>query len=286
MSQRPFSLSPDPAFLYHSRRHVTALSMLEYGLISEAPIVLVTGEIGTGKTTLIRHLLNKLDASIVVGLISNTHKTFGSLMEWVCLAFGLNFEGRHPAALWDELTRFLIGEFAKGKRALLIVDEAQNMNEDVLEELRVLSNINSDGNLALQIFIVGQPELRETLRKKSLDQFTQRIVVDFHLTALTVKETRQYIQHRLGVAGSNRSIFQSDAILAIHQVTEGIPRLINALCEQALVYAFADGRTRVTAKVIGEVVTEKQTLGLFGGHKNHYDADTGSSGLALARQDK
>jgi type II secretory pathway predicted ATPase ExeA len=169
--ERPFALSPDPAFLYRSRKHGMALTMLEYGLINEAPIIVVTGEIGAGKTTLIRHLLNQFDDKTAVGLISNTHKAFGELIQWVSMAFGLPHEGKEKVALYQAFVDFLIKEYAKGKRTVLIVDEAQNMDADTLEELRVISNINADKHLVLQLILVGQPELRETLRRQLVKQY-------------------------------------------------------------------------------------------------------------------
>lgn len=268
--ERPFTLSPDPAFLYRSRKHGMALTMLEYGLINEAPIIVVTGEIGAGKTTLIRHLLNQFDERTAVGLISNTHKSFGYLMQWVAMAFGLPHEGKDKVALYQAFVEFLIGEYAKGRRTVLIVDEAQNMDADTLEELRVISNINADKNLVLQTILVGQPELRDTLRQSRLEQFAQRIAVDYHLDALELKETREYIQHRLELAGGNRNIFMPDAVLAVFEHSAGVPRLINSLCDTALVYAFAEGRLRVNGKIVNALVAEKQARGLFGAGKINY----------------
>jgi len=268
--ERPFALSPDPAFLYRSRKHGMAITMLEYGLINEAPIIVVTGEIGAGKTTLIRHLLNQFDERTAVGLISNTHKSFGYLMQWVAMAFGLPHEGKDKVALYQAFVEFLIGEYAKGRRTVLIVDEAQNMDADTLEELRVISNINADKNLVLQTILVGQPELRDTLRQSRLEQFAQRIAVDYHLEALELKETREYIQHRLELAGGNRNIFMPDAVLAVFEHSAGVPRLINSLCDTALVYAFAEGRLRVNGKIVHTLVSEKKARGLFGAGKINY----------------
>jgi general secretion pathway protein A len=268
--ERPFALTPDPSFLYRSRKHGMALTMLEYGLINDAPIIVITGEIGAGKTTLIRQLLNQLDDRTSVGLISNTHKAFGELIQWVAMAYGLPHEGRDKVSLYRAFVDFLIAEYAKGKRTVLIVDEAQNMDAETLEELRVISNINADKNLVLQLVLVGQPELRDTLRQKRLEQFAQRIAVDYHLDALEFKEAREYIQHRLEFAGGSKNIFQPDAILEIFRHSEGVPRLINALCDTALVYAFAEGRQRVTGKLVAEMIEEKKAKNLFGAGKIRY----------------
>lgn len=272
--ERPFALTPDPSFLYRSRKHGMALTMLEYGLMNDAPIVVITGEIGAGKTTLIRQLLNQLDDKTTVGLISNTHKAFGELIQWVTMAYGLPHEGKDKVALYRAFVDFLVGEYGKGRRSVLIVDEAQNMDADTLEELRLISNINADKNLVLQLVLVGQPELRDTLRQKRLEQFAQRIAVDFHLDALELKETREYIQHRLEHAGGYRNTFQPDAILEIYKHAEGVPRLINSLCDTALVYAFAEGRQRVTGRLVAQMVQEKKARKLFGAGKIRYDEET------------
>jgi len=278
-TERPFSLLPDPTFLYYSRKHGTALANLEYGLLNDAPIILITGEIGSGKTTLIRHLLNVIDDSTTVGLISNTHRSFGDLMQQLSMAFGLEWQGSDRVALFQCFVDFLIAQFSKGKRTVLIVDEAQNMDVETLEELRVISNINADKNLVLQLLLVGQPELRATLRQPVLEQFAQRISVDYHLDALNVRETREYIEHRLAVVGSVPNVFARGAISAIHEYAAGVPRLINVICDGALVYAFAEGRQRVSAKLVEEMVEERRARGLFGAGKIDYSAAVDPSAL-------
>ncbi|MGE3511363.1 MAG: ExeA family protein [Vicinamibacterales bacterium] len=270
--ERPFSLLPDPAFLYHGRKHALALASLEYGLLNCSPIILVTGEIGSGKTTLIRHLLNQLPEQTAIGLISHTHRAFGDLMQLVCAAFGIEHEGREKVSLYRAFVDFLVEHYARGRRSVLIVDEAQNMDVDVLEELRVMSNINADKDLVLQLVIVGQPELREMLRQPVLEQFAQRIAVDYHLDPLDARETREYIAHRLTVAGGTPGSFSRDAVAAIHDYAVGVPRLINALCDAALVYAYAEGRHRVSAKLVHELVEERRRRGLFGAGKIDYSA--------------
>ena len=199
--EKPFSLLPDPAFLYLGRMHSAAYSMLEYGIMNHAGFTVVTGEIGCGKTTLIRHLLNHLEQDVTVGLISNTHKSFGELMQWVMLAFGLDHKGTNKVQMYGAFTDFVIDEYAKNRRTVLIIDEAQNLKAKTLEELRMLSNINADKHQVLQLILVGQPELRKILRKPELVQFAQRVSVDYHLGALTFEETLEYIKHRLRMAG-------------------------------------------------------------------------------------
>ncbi len=269
--EKPFSLSPDPAFLYLGRKHGMALTMLEYGVTNDAPIIVISGEIGSGKTTLIRHLLNTLQENTTVGLISNTHKAFGELIQWVAMAFGLPFENKEKVALYSNFVDFLIREYARGRRTVLIVDEAQNMDAATLEELRVISNINADKNLVLQLVLVGQPELRDTLRKPNLEQFAQRISVDYHLDPLDRLETREYIEHRLVTAGGRKDVISREAMELIFELSTGVPRIINSLCDTALVYAFADGKQKVTTKLVNDIVAEKKAKGLFGAGKIHYE---------------
>ncbi len=263
-TERPFQLNPDPAFLYQSKKHSLAIAMLEYGLASGSPIIVTTGEIGAGKTTLIRYLLGRMEDSITVGLISNTHQSFGELIEWVAFAFGLETAGKDKVALYRNFGDFVIAEYARGHRTLLIIDEAQNLDPGTLEELRLLTNINAEKDVLFQIVLVGQPELRETLRLKRLEQFAQRIAVDFHLEALNLRETREYIQHRTMVAGGAKNLFLPDAIIAVFQHSQGVPRLINALCDMALVYAFSEGRSKVSGKLVHELIAERHEKGLFG----------------------
>lgn len=264
LREKPFTLRPDPGFLYFGSKHSIAYSMLEYGLVNEAGIIVITGEIGSGKTTLIRHLLNHLDSSSSVGLISNTHKAFGVLIEWISNAFDLPHEGKDKVALYRQFVDFLIREYSGGKRVVLIVDEAQNMDPGTLEELRVISNVNADKDLVLQLILVGQPELRATLGRAEMEQFAQRIAADYHLAPLDVHETGEYVNHRLRVAGGDPGLFEPEAIECIYHSSGGIPRLINSLCDQSLVYAFAEQIPRVTVDLVAELVKEKQDAGAFG----------------------
>lgn len=262
--ERPFALTPDPAFLYQSDKHSMAYAMLEYGVLNNIPVVLITGDIGTGKTTLIRHLLASLDNNVMVGLISNTHRSFGDLIQWVTMAYGLEHEGRDKVTLYRRFVEFLIDGYANNRRAVLIVDEAQNMDIETLEELRLLTNINADKSMVLQLVLVGQPQLRHTLQRPELEQFAQRIGSDYHLEVLDKRDTREYIRHRLAVAGSGRNPFAPDAMDAIFEYSGGVPRLINTLCDSALVYVFADDRQRVTARLVTQMVDDRRRRGLFG----------------------
>jgi len=261
--EKPFSLLPDPDFLYMGRQHTMAFAMLEYGVINRAPITVITGEIGAGKTTLIRHLLNRLDEELSVGLIANTHPKFGQVLQWALNAFDLPVKGNN-ADRYRAFTDYLIKEYGEGKRTVLIVDEAQNMAADALEELRLLSNINADKHQVLQLVLVGQPELRKTLRQPGLEQFVQRVAVAFHIDPLPAPETVKYVRHRLGAAGGDPALFEDEAIEAVHTEARGIPRLINVLCDTALVYGFACQAERIDASVVTDVVNDRARSGLFG----------------------
>lgn len=261
--EKPFSLLPDPEFLYLGETHSTALTMLETGLMNLAGITVITGEIGCGKTTLIRYLLSKMEQDTTVGLISNTHRSFGELMPWVLLAYGLEYRNKEKAERYEAFVNFLIQEYAQGRRTVLIIDEAQNLASDMLEELRTLSNINADKDQVLQLILVGQPEIRDILRSANLEQFVQRIAVDYHLEALGSEETCDYIQHRLRVAGGDPSLFDAAACDVVYHHSRGIPRLINLLCDTALIYGFAEKEQRIGAGLVNEVAADKLKGGIF-----------------------
>lgn len=263
LKEKPFTLLPDPGFLYLSDKHRMALTLLEYGLTNQAGFTVISGEIGAGKTTLIRHLLNNMDQEFTVGLISNTHRSFGELLEWILLAFNLEHKGMNKVEMYQRFVEFIIDEYAHNRRTVLIIDEAQNMDAETLEELRMLSNINADKHQALQVVLSGQRELRETLRSPELIQFAQRIAVDYHLEALSEAEVAGYVRHRMEVAGGDPDTFTEKACSAIYRYTNGVPRLINLLCDTALVYGYAEQRHRIDARLITEVAREKQQGGIF-----------------------
>jgi len=256
-NEKPFSLLPDPEFLYLGDRHKEALSMLEYGMMHRAGIILITGEIGCGKTTLIRHLIQNQDVDIVVGNITNTHRSFGELLKWVMLSFDLEYKDKDKVELYQDLVEFLHKKYRQGKRVALIVDEAQNMTPDALEEMRMLSNINVDKEQVLQIILVGQPELRDNLRLPELRQLAQRIAVDYFLEALDPKEAFEYIRHRIQVAGGSPEIIGLDAFKEIYLSSAGTPRLINTICDTSLVYGYAEQAKVITPEIVKEVVRDK-----------------------------
>ena len=265
---RPFALTPDPAFLYASRQHRMALTMLEYGLASQAPLLLLTGDVGSGKTTLVRRLIRDLAGALQVGLISNSHTGTRSIMRWALSALEIAPADDSEIAAYEALVHTFVDTYARGRRTLLIVDEAQNLREDVLEELRLLSNVNSETDVVLQILLVGQPELRATLAKPELRQVAQRVSADFHLGPLSRDDVAGYIRHRLMVAGGREGIFSAAAIDEIFAATNGVPRLVNQLCDFCLVYGFADEKTSIDTAVVRQVIEDRNrhgSLSLFVG---------------------
>ena len=277
---KPFALTPDPAYLYLSRQHAMAMTMLEYGLESQAAFSLLTGDIGSGKTTLVRRLLRGLGDQVAIGLISNTHGRFRSIHGWALSALGIAPADDSEIAQYEALVDSFVREYGRGRRTLLILDEAQNLSVEVLEELRLLSNVNSEKDLILQILLVGQPELRATLARPELRQFAQRVSVDFHLRPLDRSETHGYIRHRLTVAGGNDALFLPEAIEFVYVRTGGIPRLLNQLCDFALVYAFAEGRPCIDVDLIAQVVRERNDAQLTSPESSDSALGLADSGLA------
>ncbi len=264
-SEKPFTLLPDPSFLYLGKKHKMALTMLQYGMVNNAGFSVITGEIGSGKTTLIRRLLEEMDSDTTVGLISNTHQSFGELLQWVLMAFGLDYKGKEKIELYEDFMKFVVDEYANNRRTVLIIDEAQNLAVDTLEELRMLSNINADKSQVLQLVMVGQPELRATLMLPSLKQFAQRISVSYHLDALSAQETVDYVHHRIKVAGGNPEVIPESACSMVWYYSRGVPRVINSICDTALVYGFAEQVEVVTGALIKDVVRDRKLGGIFAG---------------------
>ena len=264
LNAKPFSLLPDPAYLFLSRQHKVAMSLLEYAVTNDVALSVVTGEVGSGKTTLVRQLLRRLDPTFSVGLISNTHADFPNLMKHVALAFGLPFKNLDEVELHQQFTDFLIDEYAKARRVVLIVDEAQNLDANTLEEIRLLTNINADNDTLLQLILVGQPEFHDLLRKHELRQIAQRIGIVTKLEPLNEKETAMYVQHRLAVAGGDPKLFNRNALRLIYWNSGGIPRVINNLCELALVYGYAGQRKRIDALMIADIARNRVDTGLYG----------------------
>lgn len=287
LREKPFSMLPDPAFLYLSKQHQMAMTMLEYSLENQASFCVITGDAGTGKTTLVRHLLAGIGDEVSVGLV-NTYPGSGELLRWVASAFNVRTKDKTPAQLHRVLADYFIAQYAKNRRTVLIIDEAQSLSVGALEELRLMSNINSEKDLLLQVVLVGQPGLRAILRRLDMEQFAQRVGADSHLEPMRPLETRGYIRHRLMRAGGEREIFSDDACEAVHRHSGGIPRLINLLCDFSLVYAYAGREAMVTEELVDQVVRERaqhNLLSVFCETSNVKQVSTaGSAGRATPRE--
>lgn len=263
LRSRPFSLTPDPSFLYPSKQHGFALTMLRYGVQNGTGFCVLTGEIGSGKTLLVRQLLAAMQDDVSVALLNSLARDSGDLLRWVCAAFGIDCAGRDAVSLYQLLVEFLLREYAAGRRSVLIVDEAQNLGVDMLEHLRLLSNVNDGRHVVLQTILVGQPELLDTLRSPQLRQFAQRVGIDYHLKPLGLEDTVAYVRHRVGVAGGNIELFAREAIVLVHEASQGVPRLINQLCDTALVFGFAEQQETIDASLMRQVIDSRCEGGIF-----------------------
>jgi len=264
LNEKPFHIVPNPNYLYLSPKHQNALTHLEYGLMEHVGFILLTGEIGTGKTTLVRYLLNQIESDMEVAVIFNTNVSSDQLLNLILNEFELTAQADDKIKTLDIFYQFLIEKFAEDKRVLLIIDEAQNLSPESLEEVRMLSNLQSDEQMLLQIMLVGQTELKEKLRNPALAQFTQRIAVNYHLTALPEEDTGRYIAYRLEKAGGRPDIFTSDAVGLVHRASGGIPRSINLLCDAAMTYGYADELETIDAQVVEQVIKDKGGFGIQG----------------------
>lgn len=264
LDSRPFTASPDPRFIYWTEGHLLAYTMLRYGVITNALITVVTGAIGAGKTTLLRQFMQEVPNDYRVGLISNLKGGRGELLQWVFMALDEPCGEDSYVNLFRRFQDLVVSTYANGKRVLLIIDEAQNLPVEMLEELRMLSNINTDGDELLQIILIGQPELRQTLARPDLVQFAQRISADFHLDTLSAEETENYIVHRLTIVGAKWRIFPSVTCSLIHQATKGVPRLINILCDLCLVYGFSAEKRVIDEALLREFINSAQKHNVYG----------------------
>jgi len=259
LTQDPFSIAPDPRYLFMSERHREALAHLLYGVNGGGGFVLLSGEIGTGKTTVCRCFLEQIPAQCNVAYIFNPKLTVTELLRTICDEFHVVVpEGAaSPKDFIDPLNAFLLRTHATGQNNVLIIDEAQNLDTDVLEQLRLLTNLETSERKLLQIVLIGQPELRDVLARPELEQLAQRVIARFHLDALSQAETAQYIAHRLSVAGHTGALpFDSVALKRIHTLARGVPRRINLLCGRALLGAYAEGLGTVTRRVVDKAATE------------------------------
>lgn len=259
--EKPFQVLSDPSYFFMSHAHENAFTHLEYGIIENKGFIVITGEIGSGKTTLINFLLSKIENNIQVGLINYTLVSHENLIKMICWDFDIPTKGLDEVEILDAFYQYLLYQFSEGKRVLLIIDEAQNLDGKSLEKIRMLSNFEMNKQHLFQLILVGQPELKKKLQKKTLEQLSQRISVFYHISSLNIEEVNTYIQHRLHIAGAkNLDIFLKESIDLIAIESRGIPRKINLLCDKALVYGFADGLYQIGRKVIEDIVKEKEDL--------------------------
>lgn len=278
LRQKPFQLTPDPDFLYLSRGHRRALTYLTYGVGEHVGFITVTGEVGMGKTTLVRGLMKRLGDDVNIARVNNTKVSAEQLISMINDDFGIETKGRDKTQLVGDLTDFLIRAFAQRKRSTLIIDEAQNLTADLLEEIRLLSNLETDKSKLLQIILVGQPELRVTLSYPELRQLRQRISISCHLHPLVRSETEEYIYHRLEVAGNRNAVtFEEGTIDAIHGFSRGIPRLINIACDFMMLSAFAEQSGSVSLDLAKEVISDLESDNRYWHdepHKNPLPSDS------------
>jgi general secretion pathway protein A len=263
LKQEPFSIAPDPHYLFMSERHREALAHLLYGLGGGGGFVLLSGEIGTGKTTVCRLFLDQVPDNCNVAYIFNPKLTVTELLQSVCEEFHIQVQpkdsGLPPTVkdYLDPLNQFLLQAHAAGRNNVLIIDEAQNLSAEVLEQLRLLTNLETSERKLLQIILIGQPELRSLLARPELEQLAQRVIARYHLDALTADETAHYVQHRCEVAGLSRPLpFERKALLRIHQLSRGVPRRINLLCDRALLGAFANSQAAVDRATVNKAAAE------------------------------
>ena len=264
LRERPFALSPDPEYLYPSRVHREALDYLRYGLESHAGFVVITGEIGSGKTTLLQTLLRGLDSQTTVGRIVNTLLEPRELIETIMIDFGLDPGGRSKPLMLRDLAQYLVDQRLNGRLVLLVIDEAQNLSQAALEELRMLSNLETEKSKLLEIVLVGQPNLRAKLNAPELEQLRQRITVSYHLPPLDASETSSYINHRLRRAALGAPLeFPREVTDVVHARSRGVPRIINVICDAALVFGYAEERRQVDLPLMREVLAELETTGVL-----------------------
>jgi general secretion pathway protein A len=256
--EKPFNLTPDPSFLYLSKKHEEALAHFMYGIQERKGFIEITGEIGAGKSTLCRTLLNRLGDSVKTAYLLNSNITSDmQLLNTIVDDFGIKPHGKNKMALLKALNSFLLEENMRGNNVVLIIDEAQNLKIRVLEQIRMLSNLETDKEKLLQIILVGQPELKDILRSPNLAQLNQRITVRYHVSPLDRQETENYIHHRLSVAGANGNLqFEEAAFDDVHSFSGGVPRLINVVCDKALLLAFVNETRRITREMVEKAVDE------------------------------
>lgn len=258
LTEAPFSIAPDPRYLYMSQRHQEALAHLLYGVNAGGGFVLLTGEVGAGKTTVCRCLLEQIPPSCDVAYIFNPKLTVPELLSTICVEFGITYpEGNESIKVYvDCINNYLLEANARGRQTVLIIDEAQNLSADVLEEMRLLTNLETNQRKLLQIILLGQPELAEMLARPELRQLAQRVVARYHLGPLAKEEVEAYVRHRLEMSGARRPLFPARLMGQIYALSGGIPRVINVLCDRALLGAYVQGKERVDRATLAQAARE------------------------------
>ena len=257
LTEKPFELLPNPKFLFLGKGHKKALSYLEYGIQERAGFTLLTGEVGSGKTTLLRNIIKNLGSKTTLSMVFNTRVESEQLLALINEDFGLDVDGKNKVTLLRDLNDFLVEENSNGRRPIVIIDEAQNLSPESLEEIRLLSNLEFDSFKLLQIILVGQPELKEVLSQPNLRQLRQRISISSHLGPLSREETEAYIYHRLEIAGNREAVtFNAEVIDLIYEFSSGGPRLINVICDFLLLSAFVEEKCEINEDLVYEAIEE------------------------------
>lgn len=260
LKEKPFNMTPDPEYLFLTERHKEALAHLIYGIEQRRGFIVVTGEVGTGKTTLCRALLSQFGEDTRIALVLNPMMSEEELLSTILNEFYIHIEGRSKKELLDQLDSFLIEQHSQGRNVVLVIDEAQNLPDETLEQIRIISNLETEKVKLIQIVLLGQPELNDKLSSDHLRQLEQRISVRYHLTPLTAEETEQYVLHRIEIAGGDRSIeFQTKALRLIHNYSQGIPRKINVLCDRVLLVGYSLGESEITEAIVRQAYQELRT---------------------------
>jgi len=254
----PFRITPDTDYLYMSSAHSRAKAYMEYAIFNREGFVVITGEIGSGKTTLIKKLLTELDSNVLVAKIFQTQLNEVELLQAILVEFGLNPFSAKKVELLSMLNQFLVNSYLDGKQILLIIDDAQNLSKRVLEEITMLSSVETQKEKILHVILVGQPELNYKIESSDMEQLLQRVSLRYHVRALTEDETKEYVEHRLSIAGITEHIFSDEIYPEIYEYTGGIPRLINTLCDTCLTCSFAGDHKNVTLEIFNEATNELQ----------------------------
>jgi general secretion pathway protein A len=272
LKESPFNLTPNSRFFFASHKHTEALDSLIYAIDQRKGFVVITGEIGSGKTTVCRTLLSKLDRHTQIALITNTHLSGKDLLMTILEEFEIEFVPGSKSKLLSQLNAYLINQMQKDNNVVLIIDEAQNLKPSVLEEIRMLSNLETETEKLIQIILMGQPELKQKLSLNTLEQLRQRVAVYFHLSPLSLEEAQEYVRYRLKVAsGTDREYFSAGALMAIYDFSKGVPRIINQLCDNALLTGYVNELQIIDETIVKEVINESPIQQLTGVKRKFHD---------------